>query len=604
MRRTLEYTLPTPERAIGHWRFRQSLSDDSLATNGLVAGTLTGYTAGHTEDGVTAIQLRGTGAGVRIAAAEASDFEIGSESITIEAWHKADMANNRWIVRKADAGGGWGIGLVTDGSNFRPCVMLDDGGGAAYFYGTPTYPSTITDSAWELWQIVIDRANSELRLYIDGVEDASSPFDISAVGSVTAPTTDLQIGESYKGLIDELCITAEALTDALLVERAAGNLLEIWPDDDDEFLLRFLPRINHDNPELLEFLTPQTRQYRGLRVLADQLARLPLWDRCPDRYLDLLASNIGFELPHSSYASSKERRELLANAVTVYRHKGTRWAPHLIMGLLGYGYTWGENFAEWVPFRANVHRLAARSRFAEDSFRDDFSAGNLTKWNKSLSLDAWWRIESGRLVGSGDGTNSPTNGITFSDSATSYFIDISFEVQSGYAADAALAVYLKYIDADNYARIEFRHAAGVDRILWADEVGAVGYGATLFSFSDANNWSTGQHRIRIHVDAANDTYTVCLNDVTYVYQFTRATPGLAPGKKGLFVNKNFTVAFDSVVVQTNPAHQTIRTLSDTWSQRSVDIGLLTAPANDSDKRLYLKKVLPRYLPAGVQLNLS
>ena len=208
------------------------------------------------------------------------------------------------------------------------------------------------------------------------------------------------------------------------------------------------------------------------------------------------------------------------------------------------------------------------------------------------------------LLGTGDSSTAATSGISFNQSSTTYFLEAQFEVLSGFGTTSAMGIYLRYVDANNFARVELRRAVGVDYLMWSEQVGGVTYSTTLYSFPAGTVWSTGVHRLRIHVDGANHRHTIAFDNQTIVYQFHRSIAALSSAKKGLWMNGVLTVAFDLMLVQTPVLDQTVRTITSSWSDRSVTVQLTNSPANDAGKRVYLAQVLPAYLPAGVALTLT
>jgi hypothetical protein len=115
---------------------------------------------------------------------------------------------------------------------------------------------------------------------------------------------------------------------------------------------------------------------------------------------------------------------------------------------------------------------------------------------------------------------------------------------------------------------------------------------------------TGVHKLRCFINHTTNRFSFGLDDETFAHDVTgpTATKDLPAGKKGPWVSYAITVGFDNVRIQAinrtlapvlHPGIEVDRTL---W------IELTNSPAYATEKREYLARVLPRYLPFGVGLG--
>ena len=128
-------------------------------------------------------------------------LNFGLGSFSIDAWVNlqgsgAFTVPPRTIVKKMDGlGGGYHLHLAGD----HICYGLRSNTGSDVSICT-IY--TVPTTGWHLIVWSVDRAANETRLYIDGVFIDS--FNISGFTGAVAPTSDLEIGTSFDGLIDEV----------------------------------------------------------------------------------------------------------------------------------------------------------------------------------------------------------------------------------------------------------------------------------------------------------------------------------------------------------------------------------------------------------------
>jgi hypothetical protein len=183
-----------------------------------------------------AFALNGTTAFVQIPPADHLYPHLGSFSLT--AWVKTTQATGtQVIVSRYDCGGscvpnvsnslyqlyvhnGHLAGNVRDTHGQGPSNM----GGGQILEGT----TPLADGAFHLVAMVRDQSTSQLRLYVDGMPEASAPLNAGATGEIkqdAAATKPLLIGaimvagqtteqNFFNGLIDEAQYYSGALSDA------------------------------------------------------------------------------------------------------------------------------------------------------------------------------------------------------------------------------------------------------------------------------------------------------------------------------------------------------------------------------------------------------
>lgn len=135
---------------------------------------------------------------------DAADGVFDALAGTSNGYQSVFNVNDKWIAR-----------LDVDGSG--NVVAISD--------------TAITDTEFHHYAATIDRGASQLRLYIDGVEDSSSPWDLSALSTLPiVPTQALQIGGinananfGLDGRLDDLRFYNRALSRAEVAALAADS---------------------------------------------------------------------------------------------------------------------------------------------------------------------------------------------------------------------------------------------------------------------------------------------------------------------------------------------------------------------------------------------
>ena len=255
MIKSLDYILATRDATVGHWRLRNDLLDDSGNDNHLMLVGDHQFSAGHSERGITAINTSGQAdSGCKIPDSEASDFDMGMDDFSVEVIFNPTVSTGGQMAGKKRSGidAGWTIVLAIQKVYF----FLGDGVDTVTKSSNTPIPNGL--QKWYRLTLTVDRSLNQARLYIDGVEESNSPYDISAItGNISDALADLQIAWEFDGSIDEVCISRELLTPAAVADRAAGRFNRV-SEDNPTFLQNFLPRIDHDNAALTEFLQPLT----------------------------------------------------------------------------------------------------------------------------------------------------------------------------------------------------------------------------------------------------------------------------------------------------------------------------------------------------------
>ncbi|MCK4782035.1 DUF2341 domain-containing protein [Candidatus Parcubacteria bacterium] len=174
---------------------------------------------------------------------DGSSLLMGSGNFTVSAWIKATSGGDGWIVVK---GSGWsggkryGIAFTTDGgrSDGTIKVAIDDNSTRKNVFSTSQY----ADGEWHF--VAAMRDGDNLRLYIDGSEDANSPTDISgyssldnnricSIGAIYNEDTSA-MAQYFNGAIDEVRIYNRALSSTEINEHYQGlfknetGLVGLW----------------------------------------------------------------------------------------------------------------------------------------------------------------------------------------------------------------------------------------------------------------------------------------------------------------------------------------------------------------------------------------
>ena len=109
-----------------------------------------------------------------------SSLDWGSGDGTVACWFKTDDSGTSDIVMNGSySGGGKNYALLVSAAN-KIIFGIDDNGGSGA--KSVTSGTSVNDDVWR--HAVGVRDGNNLRLYIDGVEDAASPTDITGYGDI------------------------------------------------------------------------------------------------------------------------------------------------------------------------------------------------------------------------------------------------------------------------------------------------------------------------------------------------------------------------------------------------------------------------------------
>jgi len=218
----------TGENAVGWWNFdwdENTIVHDLTSHNNDGTSSGPNFVSGHSG---AALDFDGTGDYVEVP--DSASLDITS-AITMIAWINPDTLPS-----------GSYRDIVSKELSYR--VVIDGNGKyKSYIYGGPAgwnlSASSVSTSTWQMLAVTYDGSN--VRHYLNGVEDGNSPFSRS--GDIQTGSYDLQFGiltgnsNKYDGLIDEVRIYDRALTASEISTLYNGgsvtnNLVSYWSFDD------------------------------------------------------------------------------------------------------------------------------------------------------------------------------------------------------------------------------------------------------------------------------------------------------------------------------------------------------------------------------------
>lgn len=584
MKKKVNFTLPTLPSTVGHYRFNGNYNDISGNANHLQGINVTDpFTSGISEDGITAIDLENNQY-ARLLAASAGDFDLGTESFTIEVIFASRVTSGfQAFISKGSFGNGWY--LEVDGTG-KITVVLD----SIIVTTNNGYPGYIYLS-------IVCISGAALLLYVNGQLDKS--VSISTFSDNT--TANFNIGSSsFVGSVDEVCISKQAISATQVLSRANGSLAEVSAYQEN-FLLKMLPAIHHNNADLKEFLISPNTIYNDIKVSAGSVRNIYDYSMTPSSLIPFLTQMFGFELIDERYADESERRTFLGQIVWIYKRKGTLAAIEKIIELLGFTATITEVFSDEIPFVLNQHKLWDKSDYAVISFQDMFDH-DLSKWNQPLNLTSWWRISSSALFADGDGTDSDLNGMLFDNTETDYYIETTFAIVSGHGINTEIGIYLRYVDANNWLRLEIITDNSGDDYLVLREKDGTESSTSLLQLTDIDYADGFAHTFWAYVDHVNELITCGFDNKTYIYQAAMNLSINTSSKKGLWVNRGLSVIFGDMKVETLEKNRSAILFDPTMVDRKLQIQLTGSPSYSQNKKDYLAQVLPEYIPFGVDLE--
>lgn len=161
--------------------------------------------------GGKAVLMDGTTNSFYVPAADASDFEVGRNNFTLEAWVNTSSTERQYILSKH---------LALQNYFFRirdvvgtPMLKLTSTN-SEEIYSTVN----ISDGEWHYLVAVIDFDNDSVHIFIDGIDRTTTPYDISDITAIDASTANFCVGaievatDPINGLIAEARFSKRALT--------------------------------------------------------------------------------------------------------------------------------------------------------------------------------------------------------------------------------------------------------------------------------------------------------------------------------------------------------------------------------------------------------
>jgi hypothetical protein len=213
-----------------YWRLGESAGTTAVDQTGANPGTYGGgVTLGRpgvlTSDADTAVSLNGTSGYLTAPDSNSLDLTTGA---TLEVWVKRSQSSAYQVI----------IGKPGDGQskNENYALWLNNNLPVAYFGNgsnyAAVYATTPLDTDWH--HVVVTYDNSVARLYIDGIQDASSSSTIH----LTANSLPLNVGRArdatlyFGGELDEVALYPTALSAARIQAHfSKANAIDTTPPD-------------------------------------------------------------------------------------------------------------------------------------------------------------------------------------------------------------------------------------------------------------------------------------------------------------------------------------------------------------------------------------
>lgn len=180
--------------------------------DGTCAGQCPEWTAGHVDGGQA---FDGSSTGIDVPAHNAFDWGP-TDSFSTEFWMQTDSAStcagNQVVVGRNDTPLQWWAGCKDGG--VAEFYLRDTNWNKALVTGT----TDLTDGLWHHVVAVRDASAGEIRIYVDGTEEGSTPaiyvygFD-SATAALNIGWLNLDLGYHFAGAVDEAALYDRALSD-------------------------------------------------------------------------------------------------------------------------------------------------------------------------------------------------------------------------------------------------------------------------------------------------------------------------------------------------------------------------------------------------------
>lgn len=210
------------DNLVSYWTFNETTGKAIDLALGINNGSVTGTTRG--EQGILNSSYKFDGIDDTVQFGNDTSLNFGAGDFSIQLWVNAtnDVGTNKKILIKGDGGvGGIRYEITAQDASIIK-VNVDDNSIDA----TVSSAVEAFDSLWH--HIVMVRDGNNLRLYIDGVEDANSPADITGLGDIDNADINLTVGNTeYNGTLDEIGMWNRALSDGEVSDLYNnGNALE------------------------------------------------------------------------------------------------------------------------------------------------------------------------------------------------------------------------------------------------------------------------------------------------------------------------------------------------------------------------------------------
>jgi hypothetical protein len=243
-----------PAGTVAYWKFEETAGqtyEDSY--NGHDAdGSIGTPTPGASGKVGKAISFNGTSDYVTVADSAAFDW-AADDSFTIELWCSfTNAATRNKVMIGRDQGPGkphWWLGAnqPTGVATFN--LRDSNGAGIAVTGYTP-----INDGDWHHLAFVRDGSEDENRLYVDGAMEGSGSHDYTAGFAATTPigigymAYNLTPDYFYEGMLDEIAIYNEALTQAQILQHISNS------DAGQDYCVMDAPAVDQNcPPELISY---------------------------------------------------------------------------------------------------------------------------------------------------------------------------------------------------------------------------------------------------------------------------------------------------------------------------------------------------------------
>jgi hypothetical protein len=235
-------TLPMLSTTVGHWKFGESLADSSSNGQTLSVVDVPGgaiYDYGICDHNKTCIVLEEDGL-LEVSAVDADALDMGTTNFSLELiFATTPVSETTYLLRKigdnpspasspepspSPVAAGYSVSLTTAGK-----INVTIGDGSTEVEGTG-YGTDLDDGSFHYLSVTVDRTLDLLKVYVDGMQTGSSLDISSIIGSITNAVEPFQIGgenllsdpKCLIGLLDEVCVSKQLLTPALIASRHVG----------------------------------------------------------------------------------------------------------------------------------------------------------------------------------------------------------------------------------------------------------------------------------------------------------------------------------------------------------------------------------------------